>query len=287
MEPAKVGTDAAAKAASVPSTDALWHLYCHKLRTWAPLGDAPAGGGGDDDAEVSLELVRPYLLLLVCVGDGAFLSCAAADGSAQTNVLTTAEPPSCDDVVDFICRVMAEPRVLNASMRNTKCVSHLSHCMRTALRLSKPLCSRLRSALARIRASAALLLHPARAMTWRCVYTHTMAVPYLCALSRHLRRRSPGRPARISFAHTASAGALRGTPELWPDADVCPYVLGCRAALEPLGVRTAFAPMPRQLLDTVVRQQIEAAFNPPEADWGTRLLPGTHPCLHPLIPCFF
>ena len=95
------------------------------------------------------------------------------------------------------------------------------------------------------------------------------------ALTWRLGRRSPGRPARISFAHTASAGALRGTPELWPDADVCPYVLGCRAALEPLGVRTAFAPMPRQLLDTVVRQQIEAAFNPPEADWGTRLLPGT------------
>ena len=78
----------------------------------------------------------------------------------------------------------------------------------------------------------------------------------------------------MSFAHTASASALRGEPELWPDADVCPYVLGCRAALEPLNVRTAFAPMPRPLLDTVVRQQIEAAFNPPDADWGTRLLPG-------------
>ena len=124
-----VGTDAALKAASVPATDAIWHCYVHKLRTWAPLGDAPAGGGGDDDAEVSLELVRPYLLLLVCVGDGAFLSCAAEDGSAQTNVLTTAEPPSCDEVADFLCRVMAEPRVLNASMRNSpKCVSSCTAC---------------------------------------------------------------------------------------------------------------------------------------------------------------
>ena len=126
MEPAKVGNEAAAAAAAAPATSDVWHLYVHKLRTWAPLEDAAlAANAAADDAEVSLELVRPYLLLLVCVSDGAFLSCASADGSAQTNVLTTAEPPSCDDVVTFLCRAMAEPRVLNASMRNSpKCVRH-------------------------------------------------------------------------------------------------------------------------------------------------------------------
>jgi hypothetical protein len=38
--------------------------------------------------------------------------------------------------------------------------------------------------------------------------------------------------------------------------------------------------VPAALLAHVVRGQIEAAFNPPEADWGTRLLPGTAPALH-------
>jgi hypothetical protein len=62
--------------------------------------------------------------------------------------------------------------------------------------------------------------------------THTRTAP---ASAPH--RREPGRPKRISMAHTASAGALRGAPELWADADVCPYVTACRAALAPLGVQ--------------------------------------------------
>ena len=38
--------------------------------------------------------------------------------------------------------------------------------------------------------------------------------------------------------------------------------------------QTSFAPVPPALLAHVVRGQIEAAFNPPEQEWGTRLLPG-------------
>ena len=120
------GAAAAAAAASLPATEDTWHCYVHKLRTWAPLPDpsAPPSAAaaaplaqGDDDAPVTLELVRPFLLLLVCVTDGAFLSHAALDGGAETNVLTTAEPPTADDVTAFLCRAMAAPRVLNASMR--------------------------------------------------------------------------------------------------------------------------------------------------------------------------
>ena len=110
---ASPGALAAAAAASVPATNATWHCYVHKLRTWAPLGEPPADG----DAADGVELVRPFLLLLVCVDDGAFLSHAAPDGGAETNVLTCAEAPSADDVVAFLCRAMTSPRVLNASMR--------------------------------------------------------------------------------------------------------------------------------------------------------------------------
>ena len=119
------GAAAAAKAAGLPQTEDHWHLYVHKLRTWAPLPDAAgaaAAANGEDDAEVSMELVRPHLLLLVCVTDGAFLSYASDEADVQTNVLTGAEPPTADEVVTFLCRAMAEPRVLNASMRNSpKC----------------------------------------------------------------------------------------------------------------------------------------------------------------------
>jgi hypothetical protein len=129
---ASPGALAAAAAARVPATDAVWHCYVHKLRTWAPLGDPSAPPSTapppDDDAEVEMELVRPHLLLLVSVADGAFLSCAAPDGSAETNVLTSAEPPTADDVLAFLCRAMAAPRVLNASMRGGP------ECVRRALR---------------------------------------------------------------------------------------------------------------------------------------------------------
>ena len=281
------GAQAAAKAAGLPQTEDHWHLYVHKLRTWAPLPDAAgaaAAANGEDDAEVSLELVRPYLLLLVCVTDGAFLSYASADGDAQTNVLTTVEAPTADEVVAFLCRAMAEPRVLNASMRNSPkyvfaalFISRTLHCRAAArlrVRAHGCCCCAHRLAPLRLRPRRRLRREPSHP-----IWLADVALP-------PARRRAPCRPARVSFAHTASASALRGEPELWPDADVCPYVLGCRAALEPLGVRTAFAPMPRPLLDTVVRQQIEAAFNPPDADWGTRLLPGAPvlggACMHVL-----
>ena len=136
------GAAAAAAAASLPQTDDTWHCYVHKLRTWAPLPDpsAPplAAPLADDDAPVTLELVRPFLLLLVCVTDGAFLSHAAPDGGAETNVLTTAEPPTADDVTAFLCRAMAAPRVLNASMRGgPTCVRVL--CARAPHAVTQPL----------------------------------------------------------------------------------------------------------------------------------------------------
>jgi hypothetical protein len=140
------------------------------------------------------------------------------------------------------------------------------------------------------------------------------------ALTRAAARRSrpPGRPRRVSIAHTASAGALRGAPELWADADVCPYVAPCRAALAPLDIQArprprararrtrsavrrltrgphrrraphtqvAFAPVPAPLLAHVVRGQIEAAFNPPEQEWGTRLLPGLAESVEGFTPAF-
>jgi len=132
------GAAAAVLAASVPATSDVWHCYVHKLRTWAPLPDgAPPAEGDADGEQVSLELVRPYLLLLVCVTDGAFLSCAAADGSAHTNVVTLAEPPSSDDVTAFLCRAMAAPRVLNASMRNSPTCVFLGFATAPRLRCSR------------------------------------------------------------------------------------------------------------------------------------------------------
>ena len=208
------GAQAAAKAAGLPQTEDHWHLYVHKLRTWAPLPDAAgaaAAAGGEDDAEVSLELVRPYLLLLVCVTDGAFLSYASTDDD-QTNVLTTAEPPTADEVVTFLCRAMAEPRVLNASMRNSpKCVvaAALLHppapqyraasCSRCARMPPAPARSGLRRRDCGSRGCCGASRHaPYPTLTWRCLLSaQARAVPPRARVLRaHRQRERAARRAR-------------------------------------------------------------------------------------------
>ena len=186
---------AAAQLPFLPPGQAAWHAYVHKLRTWTPLGEGEEA-----------ELVRPYLLLVVSVADGAFLSC----NGDTTNVLTQAETPTPEQLLSFLLRVMESPRVLNASMASS----------------------------------------PAR-----------------CA----------GRPRTVALAHTASARALAGSSELWPTADVCPYVAALRAPLAQLGCAASFAPLPLAVLQNVVRGQIEAGMQPDEG-WSTSQLPGLAEC---------
>jgi|APGre2960657444_1045066.scaffolds.fasta_scaffold01926_6 hypothetical protein len=199
-----------------------WHLYVHKLRSWVPAegSDPPGEEGGEDggDEEAPVALVRPYLLLLVSVGDGAFLSCAGGEEDEEPETNVVRREPSPETLAAFVRRCMAAPRVLNSSMAGAP-------------------------------------------------------------------SRTPGRPTQLAVAHTSSARTLAGCHELWPDADCCPYVAPLKALLSDLEIPVSFAPVPPALL-ALVRAQIEAQFNPPEAGWGTRLMPGLSECVEGFSDAF-
>jgi hypothetical protein len=97
----------------MPSTDAqiaalpvrgTWQCYVHKLRTWLT---------GPDGLPV-----RPYLMLVVSVQDGRFLSCEPEDGTSNPNV--TKSEPSPETVLAFLRRVMTHPRQINESESEEK-----------------------------------------------------------------------------------------------------------------------------------------------------------------------
>jgi hypothetical protein len=101
-----------------------WHVYVHRIRAFVPLQELPAPEDTETPDPESLSLVRPYIVLVVSLGDGMFLSCTEADGSPASNLFVQAQPPTCDQVCDFLRRVMASPRAMNTSAQTSggRCV---------------------------------------------------------------------------------------------------------------------------------------------------------------------
>ena len=85
-----------------------------------------------------------------------------------------------------------------------------------------------------------------------------------------------GKPSRVRLACTTSARAKAGEPKSWATYDGCKYVGGCKEGLkEKCGIDDVeFAPVPRELIETIVRGQIEPSMAPQEQAWGTQHLPG-------------
>ena len=89
-----------------------WHVYVHRIRAFLPLS------GLDSEVEpppgsTAVTLVRPYIILVVSVGNGVFLSCRDEDGSAGSNLLIQAHPPTAEQVDAFLRKVMASPRAMS------------------------------------------------------------------------------------------------------------------------------------------------------------------------------
>lgn len=87
---------------TLPEKEDVWQCYVHQLRTWV--------------SSSSNEIVRPYLMLVISVQSGAFLSTTVADEAGSTNILAQSAQPSTSQVLSFLQRVMNDPRCLNSSM---------------------------------------------------------------------------------------------------------------------------------------------------------------------------
>lgn len=186
---------------STPPADApapageTWHVYVHKLRAWFASSDAL-------DA-----VARPHLILIARTSDGAFLSHVHGDGE-RGNVFDGADAPTCDEVLAFIAKVIANPRVLNSSKANERMTNGEA-------------------------------------------------------------------PREVRMACAKTARMLIGEREKWETFTGCAYVEGCREGLKALGVeRCAFAPVPKEVIEAVIRGQIEPKYAPAEQSWGTQHLPG-------------
>lgn len=96
----------------------------------------------------------------------------------------------------------------------------------------------------------------------RRVMTH----PRLMNTSKAGEKRAPARPKAIRFADTATAALHLGDKDRWAGETACPYVEECKAGLAALGVDDcSFAPVPQQLIQEIIRGQIE-----PNMVWNGR-----------------
>ncbi len=100
-------------------------------------------------------------------------------------------------------------------------------------------------------------------------------------------KRKPARPESIRFADTNTASLHLGEKEKWAGVTACPYVEGCRAGLAECGVDDiGFAPVPTDLIETIIRQQIEPSMQPDNQEWGTQHLPGLMESVDGFSPAF-
>lgn len=88
-------------------------------------------------------------------------------------------------------------------------------------------------------------------------------------------KRKAARPESIRFADTHTASLHLGEKDKWAGETACPYVEGCRAGLAECGVDdVGFAPVPPDLIESIIRTQIEPSMAPDNQEWGTQHLPG-------------
>ena len=77
------------------------------------------------------------------------------------------------------------------------------------------------------------------------------------------------KPTKIVFACTKTATSTDTN-----DEDSCSYVKGTRDLLKKLDIQTGFASVPKEIIQNIIREQIEPNMNPPAEEWSTDHLPG-------------
>jgi hypothetical protein len=77
------------------------------------------------------------------------------------------------------------------------------------------------------------------------------------------------KPKMIVFADTKTA-----RNQDINDEDSCSYVKGCREQLKKIGIKTGFRSVPEEVIEAVIREQIESNMNEAQESWGVEHLPG-------------
>ncbi|EEH52152.1 uncharacterized protein MICPUCDRAFT_53410 [Micromonas pusilla CCMP1545] len=114
-----------------------------------------------------------------------------------------------------------------------------------------------------------------------------MTHPRLMNTSKAGERRKPARPKTIRFADTTTASLHLGDESKWAAETACEYVEGCREGLKAIGVSdVSFAPVPPQLVNDIIRGQIEPNMAPANQEWGTQHLPGLMESVDGFTPAF-
>jgi len=198
-----------------------WQVYVHKLRSWAPpisvkLEDLKNAG----DEGIDFVPARPHLILVVDTTTGKFLTTREDENGKgeDVNIVRGPEPPSNEYIVNYIEKIIENPKVLNETGGEEEGSD---------------------------------------------------------------KKKKIEKPTKIVFACTKTA-----TNTDTNDEDSCSYVKGTRDLLKKLDIQTGFASVPKEIIQNIIREQIEPNMNPPAEEWSTDHLPGLMESVDGFTPKF-
>ena len=201
----------------------VWQVYVHKLRAWAPPISVKLEDLENSEEGASFIPARPHLILVVDTSTGKFLTSKEDENGKgeDVNIVRGPEPPSNEYIVEYIEKILKNPKVLNERDGEEEKEEGKE------------------------------------------------------------KGKTIEKPAKIVFACTTTATNTDGSGE-----DLCSYVHGTRDLLKKLDIQTGFATVPKEIIQTIIREQIEPNMNPPAEEWTTAHLPGLMESVDGFTPKF-
>ena len=200
----------------------VWQVYVHKLRAWAPPISVKLEDLENSEEGASFIPARPHLILVVDTSTGKFLTSKEDENGKgeDVNIVRGPEPPSNEYIVEYIEKILKNPKVLNEKDGEEE-------------------------------------------------------------KEKESKTKKIEKPTKIVFACTKTA-----TNTDTSDEESCSYVKGTRNLLKKLDIQTGFASVPREIIENIIREQIEPNMNPPAEEWSTEHLPGLMESVDGFTPKF-
>jgi len=200
----------------------VWQVYVHKLRAWAPPISVKLEDLENSEEGASFIPARPHLILVVDTSTGKFLTSKEDENGKgeDVNIVRGPEPPSNEYIVEYIEKILKNPKVLNERDGEEE-------------------------------------------------------------KEKESKTKKIEKPTKIVFACTKTA-----TNTDTSDEESCSYVKGTRNLLKKLDIQTGFASVPREIIENIIREQIEPNMNPPAEEWSTEHLPGLMESVDGFTPKF-
>ena len=186
----------------------VWQVYVHKLRAWAPPISVKLEDLENSEEGASFIPARPHLILVVDTSTGKFLTSKEDENGKgeDVNIVRGPEPPSNEYIVEYIEKILKNPKVLNERDGEEE-------------------------------------------------------------KEKESKTKKIEKPTKIVFACTKTA-----TNTDTSDEESCSYVKGTRNLLKKLDIQTGFASVPREIIENIIREQIEPNMNPPAEEWSSNSL---------------